>query len=227
MAIDLFQDYLPLLLSPGFTQEQHSIADIGRKNANRYTEQIGLRDALARKKLIANGSAIVMFASSDRDNKADKLELKENVDSAEQIKRTLRNLGVDNDVSIVPDYSRTDFNSALGDDSVGHLLFFGHSKRSGVFVPGDPILWRNTSPIDHLKKSVGVIGCGIYDRTGVTPRFGFNLVDPIEGILYGTAAGDDLGGSLRPSQMRDLGNFSRLATDLNPPSQITMPKQVA
>jgi hypothetical protein len=146
-----------------------------------------------------------MFASSDKDNKYSSAELEENLHAAEKVKRLLGSLLIDSEIKVIEDFRRHDLEEALADEEIGHLMFFGHSKRSGVFVPEDPILWRNTDPLDHLKKSVGIIGCGVYDRTGVTPRFGFNLVEPNTGVIYGTPTGD-----IYPTQMSDLENFSIL-----------------
>lgn len=203
---DTFHEFLPSLLAKPVLVEVHGVNELGKKNGARYLNEIARSDELATQQRLATGSAVVMFASSDRDNASHAQELKENVEAADRIKRTLRQLGVDNEIEIIADYNRAHFDEALSDQNVGHLLFFGHSKRSGVYVPGDPILWRNTSPIDHVKKSVGIIGCGIYDRAGVTPRFGFNLVHPDVGVLYGSGNGVEV----MPSQMHDLGNFNQL-----------------
>ncbi|HMT18653.1 MAG TPA: hypothetical protein PKD20_01420 [Candidatus Saccharibacteria bacterium] len=214
MSEDIFDEFLPSLLSSVYISEQHGLDQIGRKNMLRYNQEIARADELSRARRIATGTAIVMFASSDKDNAFNTDELEENLGAAHKVERTLRQVGVDNPVEIVADYSRGDFERAMSDEGIGHLLFFGHTKRSGVFVPGDPILWRNTSPIDHLKKSVGVIGCGVYDRAGVTPRFGFNLVDTMTGILYGSPDGAEI----MPSQMQDLGNFHQLQPRMLPSS---------
>lgn len=211
---DDFHDYLPILLSPRTVEETHTTAQLGRKNAARYTSATQVADQMTAAGRVAQGSKIVMFASSDLDNRHNRTELEENTGAAKRVARTLGSLGISNPIDIMPDYDRIQVEHALADVSVGHLMFFGHSKRSGVFVPGDPIIWRNTDPIDHLKKSVGVIGCGVYDRRGVTPRFGFNLVEGENGILYGTPDGDDVNGAVRPSQMSDLSNFSILPTRL-------------
>ncbi len=210
---DSFHEMLPSLLC-GAEDKPHSTAQLGKKNAKTYREGLQVTDTLAEQRRVAAGATIAMLISSDRDNKRNSHELDENKHAASRMAKYLKNLGIGNETLQVDDYSRKDVESLLADPEIAHMMFFGHAKRSGVFVPGDPITWRNTEPAGHLKKSVGIIGCGVYDRRGVTPRFGYNLVDPVGGILYGTADGTEELGSIRPSQMANLSVFSELAPRL-------------
>jgi len=201
---DTFKEFLPALLGPR-VDEIYGTDQMATKHQELYAQHLEHAATLP----VTDGTDIVVFASSDRDNAFNREELDENVGAANALIRNLRALGIDNPVRLVEDFSRRDFNEVLADPSVGHMAVVGHTKRSGVFVPGDPILWKNAGPRGHLKQTLGLLGCGVLDRHGITPRFGYNLVDPDNGILYGMPEAGTIA-----RDVSDLGTFSHLPVRL-------------
>lgn len=206
MSHDLLAEYLPTLLgADARTGEVFTAAQMSNSHAADYKKGLERIEALPE----TSGSEMVILASSDRDKVFNKRELAENTLAAERLRRVLKSLGIPNTIKIMADYGRTDVEQILSDPNIGHLAFVGHTKRSGIYIPGEQLRWNNVSPGDHLKKSLGILGCGITDRLGATPRFGFNLIHPETGILYGKPHGGTFTG-----EVQDLGNFSRLSTRL-------------
>lgn len=79
-------------------------------------------------------------------------------------------------------------------------MFVGHAERSNAILD-KTATWRIAEQTDHLKHSIGLIGCSTSYEGTMSPRFGTLLV-PSDGVLYGKQEG-----VAHPSEQRDLGNF--------------------
>lgn len=210
---DSFAGFLPVLLSPMSADDlakehQFSVDRLHALDRERYLKGVRVAEGITR---VATGNRISLLASSagaDIAYSRDEDELADNVDAANRLVKRLSAMGVDNPVEIVPDYSRTELEQRIADPEVGHILFVGHSNRSTVALPGRPMMWREPGPVDHLKRSIGLLGCGVPSRLGVTPRFGYNLVAP-DGVLFGNPSGKTL-----PRDVPDMGTYSALPTRL-------------
>lgn len=191
---DPFSDMLPLLLSQESPENREPLfGELPPSVQARYTQQAQHRARLAAEGLYATGTDVAIFVSEVGTNERlmndiiSQKEYAEHTQAAVGIEHQIKQItGQGVNVSIIKATNEA-INEALANRNVAHMIFIGHSNRSRLATGvGKRFEWSDPEqPIDHLKSSFGVFGCGARaGLSGQTPRVGMSFVDP-EGILYG------------------------------------------
>jgi hypothetical protein len=208
-SIDGYLDLLPVLLAqPDNEHVEPKKTDMTIKLQRKYAEQLKRKAEVAR---IATGDSIVIAPTTIDDNgsysESDKLQ---HTNAARRLARTIASLGVPNPIHVETDVNLDTLARIIDDEKVGHLIYVGHSDRSSLVLGGNNASWRSFDP-DHLKRSVGILGCSDVYRGVLAPRVLANIVAPPEqgGIYFGRPNGPTY-----EHELYDLGAFQMLPQEM-------------
>lgn len=204
---DPFLEMLPHLLDRGKPETQEpAFQDLPKVAQKRYLEQLDRRNILAEQGRLATGSGVVILVSELGYDEVETQfegveqpfihieyntsgeERDEHFQAADSIKHRIEQI-THNGVTVSIELATMEsIEKAIFDPEVAHLIFIGHANRAKLAVgvgPEDSFNWDDPKkPIDHLKLSFGVFGCGQAAMEGPRPRVGSSFVAP-NGILYG------------------------------------------
>lgn len=197
--------FLPTVLDRNPLYEEPSIDVLSRKARSALARLEAKRRHLQATGQVATGDEIVIIAAGQNGyGRASEAESQEHAAAALRIARFLSTIGLTN-ASVIEGATIGDLQEAMRDRSVSDVMFVGHGERSNLILDRTATWKMLGIDMDHLKHSVGIIGCSTSFKDTVSPRLGTVLI-PDDGLLYGKQEG-----AAHPSEMADIGNFYALS----------------
>ncbi len=208
---DNFLEMLPVMLSPKKpAAKEPEFEDLATETRDFYSWQATHRAQLVEQGRYATGSKIAIFASEIGAYEVDepvvegeepRFHYEYEVSTNEYAEHLQAAKGVEHQIKQKVGQSaevetrlatKEAISQALADESIGHIIFIGHASSGRLTTSVDDdkdFMWHDPQePVDHLKLSFGVFGCGVPGLSGITPRVGLGFVAP-EGIMYGVPTG--------------------------------------
>jgi hypothetical protein len=197
-------DFLPVVLNRNPEYTEPSVDTLSKKAKNALARLEVKRQKLQEEGAVASGDTVAILAAGQnawgREAEAEAIE---HVMAAERIARFLKTIGIVN-VDLIEGARLEDVLATLRDPSISDLMYVGHAERSNLILEKTATWKTAAEQADHLKHSIGLVGCSTSFKDTISPRFGTLLI-PDDGLLYGKQEG-----AARPSEMGDLGNFYAL-----------------
>lgn len=209
MHMSDLSEFLPILLERNSGYAEPSVAMLSKKARNNLARLEVKRRTLQANGDVATGKTVAIVAAGQnafgRQAEAESIE---HALSADRIARFLRTVGII-DIALIENAQLQDVLDVMSDPTISDLMYVGHAERSNLILE-KTATWRSLAEhADHLKHSVGLIGCSTSFKETISPRLGTLLI-PDDGLLYGKQQG-----GAHPGEMGDLGNFYSLSRQMD------------